>query len=93
MAHAKATLADWWFTYLTGPQRERLMRDVGQPLDPDLALVLWRSSRALRIVEPEVWSVGADPNSWRLTGEVVAFITERARERPTDLHDPGSTGA
>jgi hypothetical protein len=93
MARAKPTLADWWSTYLTGPQRERLMRELGEPLDPELALALWRTSHTLHIVEPEVWTIGADPNTWRLTPEVVAFITERARERPVDLDDPGSTGA
>jgi len=81
MARAKPDLADWWFTYLTREQRERLLDMVGEPLDPDLALELWRGSHSVRVVEPEVWQVGADPAAWRLTAAAAAFVAARARER------------
>jgi hypothetical protein len=81
MARAKPDLTDWWFTYLTEEQRERLLDAVGEPLDPDLALELWRGSHSVRVVEPEAWQVGADPATWRLTAAAAAFVAARARER------------
>jgi len=81
MARAKPDLADWWFSYITEPQRQRLMDEVDQPLDPDCALELWRRSHTVRVVEPEVWEIGTDPNTWRLTAEVVTFVRARALER------------
>ena len=81
MARAKPDLTDWWFTYLTEEQRERLLTAVGEPLHPDLALELWRGSHTVRVVEPEVWQVGADPSTWRLTPAAAAFVAARARER------------
>jgi len=81
MARAKPDLSDWWFRYLTADQRERLLDEVGEPLDPDLALELWSGSHSVRVVEPDVWMVGADPDAWRLTAEAAAFVAARARER------------
>ena len=81
MARPKPGLTDWWFTYLTEHQRRRLMDEFDRPLDPDFALELWRGSHMVRVVEPDVWSLEADPDSWRLTAEVVAFVEARARER------------
>jgi hypothetical protein len=73
-ARAKPDLTDWWFSYLTDEQRERLLDEVGEPLDPDLALELWRGSRSVRVVEPEVWQVGADPGTCRLTVAAATFV-------------------
>jgi len=81
MARAKPDLVDWWFSYLTDEQRTRLLDEVGKPLAPDLALELWSGSHSLRVVEPDVWMVGADPDAWRLTAEAAAFVAARARER------------
>jgi len=81
MARAKPDLSDWWFSYLSETQRARLLDEVGEPLDPALALELWSGSHSVRVVEPDVWMVGADPDAWRLTAEAAAFVAERARER------------
>jgi hypothetical protein len=46
-----------WFTNLTEEQRERLLDRLGEPLDPDLALELWRDSHSVWVVEPRCgWS-------------------------------------
>ena len=72
---------EWWFDYLTESQRTRLMREVDQPLDPDLALELWRHSGMVRVVEPAQPTAPFDPNTWRLTDEVVRFVRARALEQ------------
>jgi len=81
VARAKPNLADWWFAYLDEPRRQRLMDEADQPLDPDFALDLWRGSHAVRVVEPEHWSIDTDPDTWRLTAEAAAFVRARAAER------------
>jgi len=80
MARAKPNLTDWWFTYLTEVQCKRLLDAVGEPLDPDLALDLWRGSRSVRVVEPDAWMVGADPATRRLLRPRSSLQGSRARE-------------
>jgi hypothetical protein len=71
----------WWDFALTAEQRELLL-DMGscEP-SPEFALQLWRGSGAVAVVEPDTWSVDADPNRWRLTAEVRDFLGMRQYER------------
>lgn len=77
MSHA---LWAWWDA-LPAQRRDELL-DLGscEP-SPDLALALWRTSRGMHAVEPETWSVDADPSRWRLTAEVRDFLGLRQYER------------
>jgi hypothetical protein len=71
----------WWEERLNDDLRQQLL-DLGT-CDPsgDLALVLWRTSGRLHVVEPETWTVDADPNRWRLTPEVADFVAMRRYEQ------------
>jgi hypothetical protein len=81
MSRPKPDLIDWWFGSLSEAQRQRLMNEVDQSLDPDFALELWRGSGPVHVVEPDQWSLQVDPRSWRLTANVIEFVRARARER------------
>jgi hypothetical protein len=73
-------LWQWWEQRLTEAQRQALIAMGSCELPPDLALELWRSSGRLHIVEPETWTIDADPNRWRLTAEVRDFVGQRQYE-------------
>jgi len=74
-------LWEWWEGTPTQAQRDNLMDVVYLPLDPDLALKLWRSSGALILVVPEKWSTDTDPERWHLTDEVLDFVAAREYDR------------
>jgi hypothetical protein len=74
-------LWDWWENRLSDHQRSQLLVEADVVLPPDLALELWRSSGRLRIVEPETWTVDADPLRWRLAGDAADFVHQRRYEQ------------
>jgi hypothetical protein len=74
-------LWDWWEQRVTDEQRRQLLVEADSVLPPDLALELWRASGRLRVVEPETWTVNADPLRWRLTAEAAEFVHQRRYEQ------------
>jgi hypothetical protein len=74
-------LWDWWEERLTDEQRRRLFLEADVVLPPDLALELWRGSGSLHVIEPEMWTVAADPMRWHLSADAAEFVRQRRYEQ------------
>lgn len=74
-------LWDWWEQRVTDGQRRRLLLEVDVVLPPDLALEIWRSSGSLHVVEPETWTLDADPSRWHLSAAAAEFVQQRRYEQ------------
>ena len=84
-------LRTWWEHCVTHAERDELMSTLGDPLNPDLALALWRGCGGLHVVEPEEWPTDTDPGGWTLTALVAAFVGEREHDRHEHHHAPSDT--
>ena len=72
-------LQTWWDHCLTHGEREELMGTLGDALNPELALALWRGSRGVHVLEPDEWPTDTDPGGWRLTARAADFVSEQRR--------------